>query len=92
MLHHLIDIASHLNQFENDPFLRNYVLPMKSKLVKYCNHIPMMYSFAFVLDPRAKMRGFHKELALISNLTSTDYANYYEYVRAQLTAILPTMI
>jgi hypothetical protein len=87
-LHHLIDITNHLNQFENDSLLRNSVLPMKTKFAKYWNRIPMLYSFAFVLDPRAKMRGFHKELTLISNLTSTDYANYYESVRAQLTAVL----
>jgi hypothetical protein len=85
MLHHLIDIASHLNQFEKDPLLRNFVLPMKTKFAKYSNCISMLYSFAFVLDLRAKMRGFHKALTLISNLTSADYANYYESVRARLT-------
>jgi hypothetical protein len=87
ILHHLIDIASHLNQYENDPLLRNYVLPMKAKFAKYCNRIHMLHSFAFVIDPRAKMRGYHKALTLISNLTSTDYANYYESVRAQLTIV-----
>jgi hypothetical protein len=87
MLHHLIDIASHLNQYENDPLLRNSVLPMKDKFAKYWNRIPILYSFAFVLDPRAKMRGYHKALTLISNLTSTDYANYYESVHAQLTVV-----
>jgi hypothetical protein len=86
MLHHLIDIASHLNQYENDHLLRNFVLPMKAKFAKYLNCIPMLYLFAFVLDPRAKMRGYHKALTLISNLTSTDYANYYEHVRTRLTA------
>jgi hypothetical protein len=35
MLHHLIDIASHLNQYENDPLLRSSVLPMKAKFAKY---------------------------------------------------------
>jgi hypothetical protein len=87
MLHHLIDIASHLNQYENDPLLRSSVLPMKDKFAKYWNRIPILYSFAFVLDPRAKMRGYHKALTLISNLTSTDYANYYESVHAQLTVV-----
>jgi hypothetical protein len=87
MLYHLIDIASQLNKYKNDPLLRNYVLPMKGKFAKYWNRIPMMYSFAFVLDPRAKMIGFHHALTLISNLTSTDYANYYESVRTQLTAV-----
>jgi hypothetical protein len=67
--------------------LRNIVLPVKAKFAKYWACIPMLYSFIYVLDPRAKMRGFHKAPTLISNLTSTDYANYYEYVRGQLTVI-----
>jgi hypothetical protein len=87
MLHHLIDIASYLNQYDNDPLLRISVLSMKAKFAKYWNCIPMLYSFAFVLDSRAKMIGFHKALTFISNLASTDYANYYESIHAQLTAI-----
>jgi hypothetical protein len=87
MLHHLINIASHLNQYETYPLLRNIVLPMKDMFSKYWKNIPMLYSFAFVLDPRAKMRGFHKALTLISNLTSNDYANYYDYVRVELTVV-----
>jgi hypothetical protein len=35
MLHHLIDIASHLNQYETDPLLRTIVLSMKDKFSKY---------------------------------------------------------
>jgi hypothetical protein len=81
MLHHLIDIASHLNQYETGPLLRTTVFPMKDKFTKYWKNIPMLYSFAFVLDPRAKMRGFHKALTLISKLTPNDY------VRAVLIAI-----
>jgi hypothetical protein len=87
MLYHLIDIASHLNQYENDPLHRNSVLSMKAKFAKYVNCIPMLYSFTFVLDLRAKMRGYQKALTIISNLTSTDYTNYYVSVRARLTTI-----
>jgi hypothetical protein len=87
MLHHLIDIASHLNQYENDHLLRHTILPMKAKFVKYWKIIPMLYSFAFVLDPRAKLRGFHKALSIISNLTDNDYANYYDSIRSELTTI-----
>jgi hypothetical protein len=47
MLHHLIDIASHLNQYETDPLLRTTILPMKDKFSKYWKNIPMLYSFAF---------------------------------------------
>jgi hypothetical protein len=35
---------------------------------KVATCIPMLYSFASDLDPRAKMRDFHKVLTLISNL------------------------
>jgi hypothetical protein len=47
----------------------------------------MLYSFAFVLDPRAKLRGFHKALSIISNLTDNDYANYYDSIRSELTTV-----
>jgi len=87
MLHHLIDIAGHLNKYENDSLLRNTILPMKAKFSKYWKNIPVLYSFAFVLDPRAKMRGFHKALTILSQLTSNDYSNYYDYVRVELTAV-----
>ena len=59
MLHHIIEIASHLSNYENDDLLREIVVPMKSKFLKYWRNIPMLYSFAFILDPRAKMRGFN---------------------------------
>ena len=31
ILHHIIEIASHLNAYENDNLLRNVVVPMKDK-------------------------------------------------------------
>jgi hypothetical protein len=87
LLHHLINIASHLNQYENDPLLRHTILSMKAKFAKYWKIILMLYSFAFVLDPRVKLRGFHKALSIISNLIDNDYANYYDSVRSELTTI-----
>jgi hypothetical protein len=87
MLHHLIDIASHLNQYDNDPLLRHTILSMKAKFAKYWEIIPMLYSFTFVLDPRAKLRCLHKALSIISNLTDNDYANYYDFVRSELTTV-----
>ena len=44
-----------------------------------------MYAFAFNLDPRAKMRGFHKILLRLSTLTGTDYSRVPQKVRSQLT-------
>jgi hypothetical protein len=87
MLHHIIEIATHLNKYENDPLLMESILPMKAKLFKYWRTIPMLYSFAFILDPRAKIRGFHKALSLISQLTNHDYSCYYESVRVELSKV-----
>jgi len=58
ILHHIIEIAAHLNNFENDNLLRSVVVPMKNKFLKYWRDIPMLYSIAFIMDPRAKIRGF----------------------------------
>jgi hypothetical protein len=35
ILHNILDIAKHLNDYENDHLLRNVVFPMKSKFLKY---------------------------------------------------------
>jgi hypothetical protein len=58
IMHNILDIIQHLNQYENDALLRHVVAPMKSKFLKYWRDIPMLYAFAFILDPRAKLRGF----------------------------------
>ena len=68
MLHHIIEIASHLSNYENDILLRDIVVPMKSKFLKYWKNIPILYSFAFVLDPRAKLRGFNSALQFLISL------------------------
>jgi hypothetical protein len=35
MLHVIIEIVDHLSQFENDDRLREVVVPMKTKFIKY---------------------------------------------------------
>jgi hypothetical protein len=60
MLHHILKIARHLNAYENDRQLRIVVVPMKSKFLKYWSDIPILHAFAFILDPKAKVRGFIK--------------------------------
>jgi hypothetical protein len=75
MLHHIFTIARHLNSCENDELMRDVVVPMKTKFLKYWRQIPILYSFAFILDPRAKMRGFHKLLFRLSSLNGTNYSN-----------------
>jgi hypothetical protein len=58
---------------------------MKTKFLKYWREIPILYAFAFILDPRAKMRGFHKVLQRLSSLNGTDYSRYPSCVRCKLT-------
>ena len=60
ILHHLLEIASHLHASEKDQNLIVVVYPMKLKFLKYWHHIPLLYSFVFILDPRAKMRGLFR--------------------------------
>lgn len=85
MLHHIIHMHRHMNMYENDDLLRHAVVQMKDKFLKYWSDIPMLYSFAFVLDPRAKLRGFHNVLHLLSQLTGKNLSEYSTNVRASLT-------
>jgi hypothetical protein len=87
MLHHVLEIAGHLNAYENDELLRPVVVPMKDKFLKYWRKIPMLYAFAFVLDPRAKMKGLHNVLLLLSDYTGADYSRFPTEVRGKLTKV-----
>ena len=87
MLHHILRIARHLNSFENDRLLRAAVVPMKDKFLKYWRDIPILYAVAFILDPRAKMRGFNKLLVRLASLTGTNYCNVPIEVRSKLSKI-----
>jgi hypothetical protein len=60
---------------------------MVDKYNKYWRDIPLLYSFAFILDPRAKMKGFSKVLRKLMDLTSTDYNAYQVGTRARLTDV-----
>jgi hypothetical protein len=51
IMHNILDIVQHLNQYENDALLRHVIAPMKSKFLKYRKDIHMLYAFAFILDP-----------------------------------------
>jgi hypothetical protein len=65
---------------------------MKSKFLKYWRDIPMLYAFAFVLDPRAKLRGFSNILILLSGLSGTDYSLYYSCMKSDCLQCLTNMI
>jgi hypothetical protein len=60
---------------------------MKDKILKYWRDIPILYAVAFILDPRAKMRGFNKLLVRLAILTGTNYSNVLIEVRSKLSKI-----
>ena len=87
MIHYLVKIALHLKNYANDIHIRSVVQPMIDKYNKYWRDIPLLYSFAFILDPRAKMKGFTRVLRRLGGLTSTDYSTYLVGTRARLTDV-----
>jgi hypothetical protein len=76
MIHYLVKIAIHLKNYANDSHIRPVVQPMIDKYNKYWRDISLLYSFAFILNPRAKMKGFNRVLRRLGNLISTDYTTY----------------
>jgi hypothetical protein len=44
----------------------------------------MLYSYAFILDPRAKMKGFFNVLELLGKATGCTYSLYYGDVKDEL--------
>jgi hypothetical protein len=54
---------------------------MKLKLLKYWEKIPLIYSYAFILDPRAKMKGFFNVLELLDKALDVSYSLYYSDVK-----------
>ena len=87
IIHYLVKIAIHLKNYANDSHIRPVVQPMIDKYNKYWKDIPLLYSFAFILNPRAKMKGFNRVLRRLGNLTSTDYTTYQLGTRARLTDV-----
>jgi hypothetical protein len=84
MMHVIIEIGDHLNQYENDDKLREVVVPMKTKFLKYWGTIPLLYYYAFILDPRAKLNGFTKAIHCMSSIMHRDYNAYYQHVESEL--------
>jgi hypothetical protein len=76
MIHCLVKIAIHLKNYANDRHNRPVVQPMIDKYNKYWRDIFLLYSFAFILNPRAKMKGFNIVLMRLGNLISTYYTTY----------------
>jgi hypothetical protein len=84
VLHQVLEIATHLHACERDLNLRQSVFPMQHKFLKYWANIPLLYSFAFILDPRANMRGFFNVLELLAEATESVYTVYYADVKDEL--------
>jgi hypothetical protein len=57
---------------------------MKLKFLKYWKQIPLLYSFAFILDPRGKMRGLFNVLQIFEEKTGHDYNSYYADVKTEM--------
>jgi hypothetical protein len=91
MMHDIIEITGHLNQFENNDRLREVIVQMKSKFIKYWGIIPVLYSYAFILDPRAKLNGFTKALQIMSRILNRDYYAYFQNVKIELVVCFPIM-
>jgi hypothetical protein len=83
----MLKLCKHLKEYENDALLRPVVSRMKDVYLKYWKDIPMLYSFAFILDPRGKLKGFSRVLRLVGKLIGVDYSSYLTEVRAQLNII-----
>jgi hypothetical protein len=60
---------------------------MIDKYNKYWRDIPVLYAFAFILDPRAKMKGFTRVFRRLGVLTGTDYSTYLITTRAKRTDV-----
>ncbi|XP_066358138.1 zinc finger BED domain-containing protein RICESLEEPER 2-like [Miscanthus floridulus] len=84
VLHHILEIATHLHAAERDQNFRTIAAPMKLKFLKYWEDIPLLYSFAFILDSRAKMKGFFNVLELLAESTGKFYSSYYADVKTEL--------
>jgi hypothetical protein len=48
---------------------------MIDKYNKYWRTIPELYCIAFILDPRAKIKGFNKVIRKLQLVTDVDYSN-----------------
>ncbi|XP_066311030.1 zinc finger BED domain-containing protein RICESLEEPER 2-like [Miscanthus floridulus] len=84
VLHHMLDMAEHLQNAERDANFRMIATPMKLKFLKYWEKIPLIYSYAFILDPRAKIKGFFNVLELLGKATGCIYSVYYGDVKDEL--------
>jgi hypothetical protein len=82
--HHLLEIITHLTKCEKDTNMFPIVYPMKLKHLKYWKEIPLLYSIAFIIDPRGKMRGLFNVLQIMQLKIDHDYTVYYANVKTEI--------
>jgi hypothetical protein len=87
MVHQLLLIAQHLKAHEDDDLLRPAVLKMQNKYLKYWKEIPLLYAFAFILDPRAKLDAFANVISLLTEAVGYDYTSYFSNVKIKLNEV-----
>jgi hypothetical protein len=63
------------------------VTKMKHKYLEHWTHICMLYAFAFILDPGAKVNGFHNALSLLTGSVNVEYDSYFTEVRDKLPEV-----
>lgn len=85
--HQLILISKHLKHYENDRLLRVVVVHMQDVYLKHWRDILLLYYVASILDPIAKLKGFHNVLRFLYKLISTDYSANLVEVRAHLSTL-----
>jgi hypothetical protein len=76
-----------LHNAEKDQGFRSIAIPMKLKFLKYWEKILLLYSYAFILDPRAKLVGFSNVLGLLASHTGTSYSLYYGDVQDEMSRL-----
>uniref|UniRef100_A0ACD5UJM8 Uncharacterized protein n=1 Tax=Avena sativa TaxID=4498 RepID=A0ACD5UJM8_AVESA len=87
IVHHILEIAQHLKEYENDTTLLVAVHNMKEKFLKYWKTRPLLYTIAFILDPRAKMEGFSGVLSLLSYTVNVSYDQYSLDIKDKLQEV-----
>jgi hypothetical protein len=88
MLHHILDFAEHLHNAKKGQGFRSIAIPMKLKFLKYWEKILLLYSYAFILDPRAKLIDFSNVLELLASHTGTSYSLYYGDVKDEMSRLV----
>ena len=84
MVHSIVDIHTHLNAYESDELLLEVVARMKLNYLKHWKEIHMLYAFALILDPRAKLVMFANALDVLVGSLHLDYSAYFMDVRDKL--------